>query len=378
MAKRKGKKTSKGSVFTVIAILIIMAAIGSGGNKKENKDASITKDDNKTTVTVEDDKTTTTKKENETISLGNDKEVSTAETTSTKNAKEATSAKKEDTSNQKSIEKKEMKSLTSEKTMGNQADKVKTKSRTPKETEFVESKTSKKVVEPETIASTEKGFESIQKGNSGDSVKEVQTKLITLGYLTLAADGKFGPGTEQAVKDFQTGNRLDATGIIDKKTYDVLVSKKAVSKKQEEPSFTSIKRGDNGDAVKEIQTQLASLGYLSSSTDGKFGPGTEQAVQNFQDTNHLDSTGIVDEKTYKKLFSSEAKHYVAPVLTLDAEESTTGVGTRSASGPLVWIPTHGGTKYHLSSSCSGMEGPIQVTISEAQSRGFTPCKKCYR
>lgn len=47
------------------------------------------------------------------------------------------------------------------------------------------------------------------------------------------------------------------------------------------------------------------------------------------------------------------------------------------SEPLVWIPTKGGKKYHATSSCSGMNGPIQVPESEAKSLGFTPCKKCY-
>ena len=44
---------------------------------------------------------------------------------------------------------------------------------------------------------------------------------------------------------------------------------------------------------------------------------------------------------------------------------------------MVWIPTKGGTKYHTHAGCSNMENPEQVTQSEAESRGFTPCKKCY-
>ena len=44
---------------------------------------------------------------------------------------------------------------------------------------------------------------------------------------------------------------------------------------------------------------------------------------------------------------------------------------------LVWIPTNGGTKYHSKSSCSNMDNPQQVTLSEAQARGFTACKRCY-
>jgi len=44
---------------------------------------------------------------------------------------------------------------------------------------------------------------------------------------------------------------------------------------------------------------------------------------------------------------------------------------------MVWIPTNGGKKYHSYSTCSSMDNPAQVTIDEAQSRGFTPCKRCY-
>ena len=43
----------------------------------------------------------------------------------------------------------------------------------------------------------------------------------------------------------------------------------------------------------------------------------------------------------------------------------------------VWIPTNGGSKYHSNPSCSKMKNPQEVTISQAKSRGFTACKRCY-
>lgn len=46
-------------------------------------------------------------------------------------------------------------------------------------------------------------------------------------------------------------------------------------------------------------------------------------------------------------------------------------------GELVWIPTNGGKKYHSKSSCSGMNGPMQVSIDQAIANGFTPCKRCH-
>ena len=43
---------------------------------------------------------------------------------------------------------------------------------------------------------------------------------------------------------------------------------------------------------------------------------------------------------------------------------------------MVWIP-QSGSKYHSKSGCSRMKNPTQVTVSKAESMGYTPCKKCY-
>lgn len=36
-----------------------------------------------------------------------------------------------------------------------------------------------------------------------------------------------------------------------------------------------------------------------------------------------------------------------------------------------------GSKYHSNSSCSNMKNPSKITKTEAESRGLSPCKKCY-
>ena len=43
---------------------------------------------------------------------------------------------------------------------------------------------------------------------------------------------------------------------------------------------------------------------------------------------------------------------------------------------MVWI-SNSGSRYHRRSTCSGMEDPWQVTISEAQSMGLTACGRCW-
>lgn len=62
---------------------------------------------------------------------------------------------------------------------------------------------------------------------------------------------------------------------------------------------------------------------------------------------------------------------------LEAELKLRGLSDASSAGegPLVWVP-RSGSKYHSKSTCSKMKNPRQVTLEEALSCGFTPCKKC--
>lgn len=75
-------------------------------------------------------------------------------------------------------------------------------------------------------------YETLQKGSKGDKVKEMQVYLKALGYLSGTADGDFGPGTEKAVKAFQSAEGIEATGIADSKTQEKLYNKE-LPKKQD-------------------------------------------------------------------------------------------------------------------------------------------------
>lgn len=71
-------------------------------------------------------------------------------------------------------------------------------------------------------------------GDQGDKVSEIQQKLADLGYYAGEITGYFGEVTELAVKDFQTVNGLEATGVVDETTYDLLFSENAVANTAEE------------------------------------------------------------------------------------------------------------------------------------------------
>lgn len=80
-----------------------------------------------------------------------------------------------------------------------------------------------------TPAPTKTAYRTLKKGAKGDDVARMQQALIDLGYLTGAADGDFGGGTQLAVTQFQAVNSLGADGIAGEKTLTLLYSGSALS-----------------------------------------------------------------------------------------------------------------------------------------------------
>ena len=61
----------------------------------------------------------------------------------------------------------------------------------------------------------------LQRGNEGPLVRAVQESLLFLGFDigTPTPDGILGPGTEQAIIDFQSSRGITADGILGPNTY---------------------------------------------------------------------------------------------------------------------------------------------------------------
>jgi hypothetical protein len=66
------------------------------------------------------------------------------------------------------------------------------------------------------------GESTMSKGMMGDCVGTVQSKLNEVNAAGLKVDNKFGKLTKKAVENFQTKNSIEATGIVDKTTYEKL------------------------------------------------------------------------------------------------------------------------------------------------------------
>lgn len=172
----------------------------------------------------------------------------------------------------------------------------------------------------------------LKKGMSGEQVRLLQTRLISLKYScgNAGADGFYGNGTYYAVLSFQKCNNLTQDGIAGPKTQEVLYSSSA--KVYSAP--TVLKRGDSGEEITKLQERLISLGYLCGNgiADGIFGGGTYDSVCDFQRLNGLGIDGIVGPSTMAVLNSANPKKYevippTIPVIpgTNDIIEYTVGV-----------------------------------------------------
>ena len=142
----------------------------------------------------------------------------------------------------------------------------------------------------------------LEKGSTGSDVKDLQTKLKKLGYYDAYVDGDYGDTTVAAVKAFQKKYNLTADGIAGKETLKKLDSayKNADSAKDDD----SLRMGDSGSAVKDLQTKLKKLGYYDGTVDSTFGSGTYAAVRAFQKKYNLTADGVAGSETLKKLDSA--------------------------------------------------------------------------
>ena len=123
-------------------------------------------------------------------------------------------------------------------------------------------------------------YATIRPGAVGPQVVSVQQALNSLGYK-LAADGKYGLQTTQAVRAFQSAQRLTADGLAGNQTLTALYAlapdfapnapSPTVSASSQQPAATQrYEMGSYGEGVAQLQVRLNALGYDCQRTDGVF------------------------------------------------------------------------------------------------------------
>ena len=138
-------------------------------------------------------------------------------------------------------------------------------------------------VADEPVAFTKK----LKNGSSGKLVKQMQERLIELGYYDGPLSGNFQKYTTRAVKNFQTQNGLPSTGVVDEETWNLIfndahiVLPDATPKPTPEPTpvpfhivvdvanqVTSVYgRDENGEYTVVVRQMLCSTGMKATPSD---------------------------------------------------------------------------------------------------------------
>lgn len=182
-------------------------------------------------------------------------------------------------------------------------------------------------------------YSPLEKGDTGDDVKALQSRLTELGYYNGKISGKYLEGTYYAIHSFQNVNGLTVTGIADVKTLELLYDlEKALPKQTTTPApsptptpapeqntvvqtpagetvaaassmnveFTKkLQRGSTGSKVKQLQTRLTELGFYAGPISGNYMNQTRDAVSAFQQHNAITVDGIAGKETWDMIFNSQ-------------------------------------------------------------------------
>ena len=173
---------------------------------------------------------------------------------------------------------------------------------------------------PQALAATK--YATLEFGSRGSDVLKLQKALLELGFNPNGTDGKFGRGTETAVKAYQAARGLEADGkagtLTLTKLYAETDGQSATVTTPVTTNPNTLKYGDSGSRVTEMQTALVKLGYNTNGVDGRFGAGTQRAVISFQKDNGLEADGLAGTKTLELLYKKA-----------DGTSSSSGSGTSS-------------------------------------------------
>jgi peptidoglycan hydrolase-like protein with peptidoglycan-binding domain len=146
-------------------------------------------------------------------------------------------------------------------------------------------------------------------------VRGAQETLEALGYQVGSFDGRMGPRTRTAIRNFQRDKGLNATGELDEATLAALERTDDGTAGREATASGAPDRAPTAATIRRAQQKLERLGYPVGAADGVLGAETRTALRNFQRDKNLNATGELDDETLS-------------ALDQDVGSATSGVGAR--------------------------------------------------
>ena len=157
-------------------------------------------------------------------------------------------------------------------------------------------------------------YTELSLGSMGTAVRNLQKRLIELGYMSGTASGSFDQATAQAVRLFEAAYGRTATGVASQLMQVYLFSDSAkiytgiepITTQQASTGYQQLERGSVGTAVTRLQNRLIELGYMDGKANGVFDQATETAVKAFEAAYGKTRTGIATVSMQNYLFADSA------------------------------------------------------------------------
>jgi peptidoglycan hydrolase-like protein with peptidoglycan-binding domain len=210
------------------------------------------------------------------------------------------------------------------------------------------SKTPSKKPSPTTSAKPAKPAAMLEKGDSGEKVRELQHRLRQIGWFSGSITGNYQSATVKGVAGFQEKRKYDATGEVDAKTWSKLTSMtKTPSSAEMHNKLVAgpaiLKKGSSGEKVKDLQARLKQIGWFSGKVTNYYGSVTVSAVKGFQAKRQIPVTGEVDQRTLDRLRAmtrtptSDEKNNRTTKARSTSKVSSAGLDARCKSGRAICI-----------------------------------------
>lgn len=143
-----------------------------------------------------------------------------------------------------------------------------------------------------------------REGDSGSEVMRIKQRMLELGYYngTLSNNAYNATMTER-VKQLQAMNSLEATGVIDQVTYDLLFSNTVIGLNG--LAAGTLKQGDTGSRVREIRNRMFELKYFDAAGGSEFTAAMTERVKLLQKMNGFAETGVITPEQYDYIMSDK-------------------------------------------------------------------------
>ncbi|MGB3299403.1 MAG: peptidoglycan-binding protein [Phormidesmis sp.] len=147
---------------------------------------------------------------------------------------------------------------------------------------------------------------SLQLGDRGADVRVLQRYLSRNGLYPFAINDTYGQETADAVATYQRIRNLPATGVANEETlrdmdFDFLPEPVAPPQASSRNPNRSLRPGDTGADVSNLQNYLSRQGFYISTADGIYGEETAAAVTGYQRSRGLSISGVADEATLRDM-----------------------------------------------------------------------------